>query len=98
MKAAFGADVTAVHVADSGSVRIDVFTTYALDPDGAEAAGVVAREAARSSVVLAANPSTRIEAFVWPTGKEFYMTRASASYTDGKLDAPMDVFTNAGLQ
>lgn len=99
MRVNFGADVTAVEVKGSPeAVRIDVYTNYYADPDVADIAGGMARIAAQSSSVLSKYPSTTIEAYVWPKGKEFYMTRVSASYTDGKLDAPMDIFVNDVLK
>jgi hypothetical protein len=99
MQANFGADVTSVKVSgSSGNVRLDVYTSYYADPDVAETARGMAAIAAQSQTVLDQYPSTTIEAYVWPSGKEFYMTRVTAVYEDGKLAAPMDVFVNDVLQ
>jgi len=99
MQGNFGTDVTGVRVSGSSDdVRIDVYTTYNADRDVAEAAGGMARIAAQSSAVLNKYPSTTIEAYVWPASKEFYMTRATAKYADGKLEAPIDVFVNDVLK
>jgi len=99
MQGNFGTDVTGVKVSGSSSdVRIDVYTIYHADRDVADAAGGMARMAAQSSAVLDKYPSATIEAYVWPAGKEFYMTRATAKYADGKLETPMDVFVNDVLK
>lgn len=99
MRINFGKDVTAVKVEGSPeTVQIQVYTTYNADPDVAGIAKGMAMFAAQSSPVLWKYPSTTIEAYVWPKGKEFYMTRATASYTDGKLDSPIHTFVNDVLQ
>lgn len=99
MRINFGKDVTAVTVKESsGDVSIDVYTTYYPDSDVAGIAGGMSRIAAQSSEVLSKYPSTTITAYVWPSGKEFYMTRTTASYTDGKLDSPMDNYVNDALK
>jgi hypothetical protein len=99
MRVSFGTDVTAAEVKGSPqAVRIDVYTDYFPDSDVAQIASGMARIAAQSSSVVSKYPTTRIDAYVWPKAKDFYMTRTSASYTDGKLDAPMDNYLNAALQ
>jgi hypothetical protein len=95
----FGDPVTAVKVSgNSDNVRIDVYTNYYADRDVADPAVGMARIAAQSSSVLSKYPSTTIDAYVWPKGKEFYMTRATASYADGVIDAPMDNYMNDALK
>ena len=99
MRINFGKDVTAVTVKESsGDVSIDVYTTYYPDADVAGIAGGMSRIAAQSSEVLSKYPSTTITAYVWPSGKDFFMTRTTASYTDGKLDSPMDNYVNDALK
>lgn len=58
----------------------------------------MARIAAQSQAVLSKHPSATIEAYVWPQGREFYMTRATAVYDSGQLTEPMDVFVNDVLK
>ncbi len=99
MQINFGKDVTAVTVKESsGDVSIDVYTTYYPDSDVAGVAGGMSRIAAQSSSVLSKYPSTTITAYVWPSSKDFFMTRTTASYTDGKLDSPMDNYVNDALK
>ena len=96
MQTNFGRDVAGVKVSGSASdVRIDVYTTYHADSDVTKAATGMAKIAAQSTSVLEKHPSVTIDAYVWPKGEEFYMTRASASYTEGKMTAPMDSYTNS---
>jgi hypothetical protein len=80
-------------------VAIDVYTDYYPDPDVAVPASGMARIAAQSATVLATYPSTTITAKVYSQGDtSFYITRATATYKDGTLSAPMDVFVNDVLK
>lgn len=78
--------------------RIDVHTDFYPDRDVADVALGMALIAVQSRAILDAYPSATIRAYVWPKSEEFYMTRASASYTDGELDAPIDSYVNAVIQ
>lgn len=100
MQVNFGKDVTAVAIDDNGKgfVRIDVYTNYFPDKDVAQTASGMAGIAAQIDSVISAYPSVSVSAYVWPKNKEFYITRASASYKDGKLEKPMDTFVNDVLQ
>jgi len=95
----FGTDVTAVEVGGSpGDVRIDVYTDYYPDSDMAAPARAMASIAAQSGAVIDKHPSTTITAYVWPKGKEFYVSRATATYQDGRMTAPMDIYVNSVLE
>jgi hypothetical protein len=99
MQGAFESNITRVQVSGRPSnIRVDVYTDFYPDRDVAEVARGMALIAAQSSAVLEAYPSTSIDAYVWPRGEGFYMTRASASYTDGVLDGPIESYTNSDLR
>lgn len=99
MRAYFGADVTGAEVKGSpGDVRIDVYTAYYPDSDMAAPARNMAAIAAQLGAVTNKYPSTTITAYVWPKGKEFYVSRATATYEDGRMTAPMDIYVNSGLE
>ncbi|GEM_PF-5539472 len=99
MQGAFESNITRVKVSGRASrVRVDVYTDFYPDRDVAEVARGMALIAAQSSAVLRAYPSTSIDAYVWPRGEGFYMTRASAFYVNGALDAPIDSYVNDVIQ
>jgi len=100
MRLYFGVDVSGIAVDDKGAgrVRIDVYTTYYPDRDAAGPASGMAKIAAQSSIVQDVYPVVEIEAYVWPRGREFYMTRAAAAWTNGHIDAPMNFYMNDVLK
>lgn len=99
MRGHFESGIARVQVAGRAtSIRIDVFTDLYPDRDVAEIAQGIALIAAQSNTLLQAYPTTTIESRVWPRNEEFYMTRASASYTNGTLDGPIDSYTNSVLR
>ena len=100
LQAHFPGDVTAVDLKQEAGPRIivNVYTTYYPDPDVRDAAAGIARVAAQAQPILDEYPSVEVVAFVWPEDKAFYITRASASYVDGKLDGPVDFFENEVLK
>lgn len=100
LQAHFPGDVVAVELEQEAGPKltVNVYTTYYPDPDIRDAAGGIARVAAQAQPILDEYSSVEVVALVWPEDKSFYITRASASYTNGKLDAPMDFFENDVLK
>jgi hypothetical protein len=48
--------------------------------------------------VTGAYSHVKVSGYVWPATKEFYITRATASWTDGHIDEPMNVYVNDVLK
>lgn len=99
MQGSFEAGITRVAVSGRASrIRVDVYTNFYPDRDVADVARGMALIAAQCGEILDAYPSTSIDAYVWPQGEEFYIARASASYVDGALSAPIDSYVNSIIQ
>jgi len=99
MQGNFEAGVTRVAVSGRASrIRVDVYTNFYPDRDVAEVARGMALIAAQSGAILDAYPSASVDAYVWPRGEAFYVTRASASYTNGTLSAPIEPWVSDVIQ
>jgi hypothetical protein len=99
MQANFESAVTRVEISGhQGRVKVDVYTNFYPDRDVADVSRGMALIAVQSSTIRDAYPSAAIDAYVWPKSEAFYMARASASYTNGVLDAPFDSYVNSVLQ
>lgn len=91
MQGTFESHISRVEVSGSpSSIRVDVYTDFYPDRDVAQPARGMALIAAQAGAILDVYPSASVDAHVWPRGKEFYITRASASYTNGTLNAPIE--------
>jgi hypothetical protein len=100
MQLNFPDSITAAEIDDdgTGSVRVDIHTDYYPDSDARDPASGIARIAAQLQDVVEAYDEVVIETYVWPQGDEFYMTRATAHYQNGRLVEPMDVYVNSVLE
>lgn len=95
MQGNFETGITRVAVSGRASrIRVDIYTNFYPDRDAADVARGMALIAAQSGAILDSYPSTSVDAYVWPRGEEFFMTRASASYSDGSLKGPIDSYVN----
>jgi hypothetical protein len=93
-------DITDVKVQDDGTgdVRIDIYTVYYPDSDVVDHSRGMAAGASTMSLVSEAYPKVSVDAYVWPASKAFYMVRTSSSWTNGRLDAPFDIYVNDVLK
>jgi hypothetical protein len=96
----FQEDVTGLKLTDDGAgeVRLDLYTDYYPDSDVAEPSRSIAQVAAGLDLITSAYPKVTISAYVWPKSKAFYLARAEASWTNGRCDAPYDVYLNDVLK
>lgn len=99
MKGAFESGITRVEVSgSSNSIRVDVHTNLSPNQDIADVALGMSLIAVQSNEIVTTYPSSSITAYVWPHWEEFYLTRASASYTGGKLNGAINSYTNSALR
>jgi hypothetical protein len=100
LRAGGDTQVTDVRVNDtgSGSVLVDVYTTYDAKASVVEDAKGIAFAAASSGEVSEAYPKVAVQVRVWPASRAYYMVRVSGDWTGGRLDSPFDVYINEVLK
>ena len=98
-QANFESSVTRVEISGHpGRVRVDVYTNFYPDRDVADVSRGMALIGVQSSTILDAYPSATIDAYVWPQNEEFYISRATASYTNGAINGRIDSYVNSVIQ